>query len=169
MSDEPAAPSPASSPAAAKSGKDRKVKLGFLAVAIVAVGLVYWVQRQPALLTDWSQDLPGTLRKAAQEKRRVLVLFLPSILSDWDRRMLIANHIEKNERRIDQGHFLRVRVAVGEANEDPDARAYGIKELPTFLMLGPDGKELKRLAATQDRIAETALTAFVAEANSPSH
>jgi hypothetical protein len=151
----------------AKARKDRRVKIAFLAVTVIAVALVYYNQRNPPVLPLWSEDLSGSLRAAEAQKRKVIVLFLPAVLGEADRRWLVGNTIEKNEGRIDKGQFLRVKIAVSADVDIAPVRDYGIKEVPTILMLGPDGKEVKRLQGSQGRIAETDFTTFLVEANSP--
>jgi hypothetical protein len=151
----------------AKDRRDRMVKIGFLVVGAVLIGLVYYNQRNPAVLQQWSDDLDGTLQAARAQNRRTIVLFLPSPLGEHDRQWLVGNTIAKNELRIDKGGFLRVKVPVADLKDSPPARTYGIKEIPTILMLGADGKELKRLQGTQGQIAETDLTAFLVDSNSP--
>jgi hypothetical protein len=150
----------------ARAGKDRTVKIAFLAVTMIAVGAIYYIQRNPPLLKNWSEDLGVSLANARAGGQRVLVLFLPSELSDHDRRWLVGGTISKNEPRIDDGRFLRVKVPVAEIKDCEPARTYGIKTLPTVLMLGADGKELGRLEGSKGMIGETALTAFLTDANS---
>jgi hypothetical protein len=152
----------------AKAGRDRLVKLGFLAVTILVVVLVYMNQRNPPTLPNWSQDLPGTLARGRAENRKTLVLFLPMTLRERQRTWLVGNTIDKNEGLIDRQSILRVKVSVGEIGQCEPAVRYGIKVIPTILLLGADGKEIGRLQGEgpEGMIAQTVFTDFLRDANS---
>ena len=132
--------------AASRSARDRRTKLAFVAIALVVAGVVYWwVQRNPRILTGWSEDLDATLKQAAAENRKAAVIFHanpPGATTRW----LAKNTLAKSDNRkaLDRGEFLRVRVKLNTALNSPTATRFKIRKLPTVLLLGPDGKELNR-------------------------
>ena len=139
------------------------MKIGFLLVTILVVGIVYRLQTNPPLLADWSGDLPGALREANVRRQRVLLLFVHDPLSE-NERWVAANTLSKNDGRIREGGFLRVKVTVPADLDSNVARAYGVRDpnTPALLMLGPDGRELRRLSG---RIGEMPLAEFLLDPN----
>lgn len=126
-----------------RSGMDRWVKIGFLAV-LVAGGLgVYMVQRRGPQLKDWGEDLPSALAQAQEEGRKVLLLAMsypPSQIA----RTLATTTIPKNVKAIRQHNLILVKITLSSSLRSATARQYHIKKLPTMLLLDPKGNELNR-------------------------
>jgi len=131
---------------ASRNARDRRAKLAFVAIALVVAGAVYWwVQRNPRILTGWSEDLDAALKQAAAENRKAALIFHanpPGATTRW----LAKNTLAKSDNRkaLDRGEFLRIRVKLNTALNSPTATRFKIRKLPTMLLLGPDGKELNR-------------------------
>ena len=61
---------------------DRKAKLIFLAVALVAAGLIWWfLQTKEKTLPGWPDDLNAARARAKEADRRVLAVFLSDPLN----------------------------------------------------------------------------------------
>ncbi len=133
-----------SHPPSAKRRTDRRIKLGFLAVALVAAGVVFYLQLRPPK-GIWSQGLPQGLQKARAENRRLLVLFTSSPPGETARRMEQTTLRKAHNRKaIRDGKFVCVRVTLDTALRSETARRYRIRKLPTMLILSPEGGELNR-------------------------
>ena len=132
-----------SNPASPQNRKrDRRVKLGFMAVfIIVAVVLAVrqWIGPTPQGFTS---DLPAALSQAAAEGRRVVVLIDDRPPSEDGKRIVTFTMVKPaNSAAMRKLNVLGVRTT-------PDNQAlkpYGpIKKTPTTLLLRPDGKEINR-------------------------
>jgi len=122
---------------------DRRAKLAFLAVAVVAAVCIYLLQREGPELKGWATDLDEALKQAKAENRRVLVFFTASPKSATARR-LIRTTLAKNAQMIARERVVKVNVSLDrELNSDLAVR-YKISSLPTFVLLSPEGKELNR-------------------------
>lgn len=127
-------------PVEAKPKRD-KGKMVFLAVAIVAVVLVYISQQSGSELPDWSDDLPAALAQAEKEKRGVLVFFVgdpPSANGRW----MATSTLPKNAKKIAELKLLKVLLQVNM--KDERIKQYKITRLPAFLLLNSQGEELNR-------------------------
>ena len=127
-------------PDQSKSRKDR-AKFIFLAVIAVAVVLVYISQQSGAELPDWPGDLPSALAKAKTEDRKVLVFFASDPASTTARDMSTRT-LSKNSKHIAKRKLITVLIQC--ATGDELARKYGVRSLPTFLLLDAQGQELNR-------------------------
>ena len=129
------------------AGGDRRVKIVFGVVLLIAVVLVYYVQRKPPpdLTKDWPEGLAAALDRAKQEKRPVLVFFTGQSLSQTARRLLETTLRQRaNRTAIREGRFIRVRVGLTSSLTSDLVKKYKIKKLPTMLLLAPDGAERNR-------------------------
>lgn len=138
-------PSSPATPAAGPSKGDRKVKLIFLAVAIVAAGIIYWMQKgAPEITGNWPSDLPKVLEQAKKENRKVMALFTESTPGE-DEREMAKGTLSKaaNRQALEEGKFLCARVNVPSLSSD-EARKYAIQKLPTWIVMDSDGHELNR-------------------------
>jgi len=146
-----------------RSRQDRWVKLGFLLVAIATVAVIWWIQRNPPMLADWADDLSTALDQARREDRRVLVFFMHSPPGQTER-WLVSNTIPKNDKHIKGGNYIAVKASVSKNLKDELAEQYGIREVPTLLILDPQGKEIGRRTG---RVGEIDFGRFLREPNSP--
>ncbi len=125
-----------------KGGIDNRIKLIFVLIAIAGIVGIQLLQRSGQVLPDWDEDLDSALSQARQEKRKVLVLFSdhpPGQITLW----LASGTIPKNELAIREGNFLPVLIRLGSL-DDPLAKKYKIKSLPTMLILSSRDRELNR-------------------------
>jgi thioredoxin-related protein len=123
-----------------KRRKD-KGKLVFLIIIAVAIALVYLSQQSGAELPDWPGDLTQALAQAKQEDRRVLVFFASKSPSA-NARQISRRTLTKSAKQIERGKFIKVFIQVRKTDEL--VKRYGIPDLPAFLILDPQGKELNR-------------------------
>ena len=126
-----------------RSGTDRWVKIGFLAVLVVGGLAVYMRQRHGPQLKDWGEDLPSALAQAQEEGRRVLLFAMSHPPSQIARR-LAATTIRKNGKAIRQHNLILVKITLSSSLQSGTARRYRIKKLPTMLLLDSKGNELNR-------------------------
>ncbi len=127
-----------------KPRKDRWIRLGFLAVVVVAVGAIYLVQRRGPALKGWNPGLNAALEQAGRENRRLLVFFMYSPPSEAARRMAATTLAQaQNRQAIEKGRFVRVKVPVSSLQSEL-ARQYKLKSLPTMMVLDSDGIERNR-------------------------
>lgn len=131
----------------ARSGRDRRVKILFGVVLLIAVGIVYYIQRRPPgeLIKGWPEGLGAAMARAKQEERQVLVFFTGESPSQTTRDLLKTTLRQPaNKDAITKGRFIRVRVALKSSLRSDIAKKYKIKKLPTMVLLGPDGVERNR-------------------------
>lgn len=124
--------------------RDRRVKIGFLVVAAVLVLVVYWWQRKPPLLPgEWLTDMPKAMDQARRENRGVLAFFTNSAWGETE--TFIATHCfgkSANTKALQRTNYIMVKVS---PSLDSDlARQYKVTQLPTLLILDPNGKERNR-------------------------
>lgn len=139
-------PQPGSAPPerqAETSRKDRVVKWVFLGVVLIAVIAIYFNQRTGPDF-DWPANLRDALAEAERTDRRVVAFFMnqpPGALARWN----IQNTLRKSSNRqaLDESDAIRVQVRL-DSLEAPLAREYRIEDLPTMLLLSPEGEELNR-------------------------
>ena len=122
---------------------DRKIKLAFLALTTVVVGVIVLWQRNTLGLPGWGENLNAALAQAKAENRPVLAFFVSSPLDDISR-MLTKNTIPKNDKAIQKGRFIKVVVRVSNLAKSEPAQRFKITTLPTMLVIGPDGVETNR-------------------------
>ena len=119
----------------------RKVNLAFLVVIVAAVALIYWHQQGSGGLPSWPDDIDAALKQAAKEDRKVLVFLASRPPSFTDIRMT-EDPVRHNKPIIAREKFITVLIQLDSL---PAVIAgHKIEKLPTFLILGPDGKELNR-------------------------
>ena len=126
-----------------QSGRKHAIRLAFVVVTLVAVGMLYWLQRRGLELPGWGSDLAAGLAQAAQEGRPVVALFV-SATPDRTSRELIKKTLRKNAQAIKDSRFIAVMVKVRNLSRSNLASRYGIAKLPTLLVIGPDGAEKNR-------------------------
>ena len=151
--------SQAAAPAAAEGPRrpkrDRVIKLAFVVVTLAVVALLYWSQRRGLDLPGWGSDLPAALTQAATEHRSVVVLFAslpPGEPERWLKDSIFPK--PENEAALRDGRFIKVLQNVGSLSASQTAARYKITELPTLLLLGPDGVEKNRRLCRTRRIGE---------------
>jgi len=131
-----------------------RAKLVFLAVLVAVVGFIWYIQRNPSPPADWGTNLDDAIEQAGRENRQVLVWFTGIRNSQQWKDMRGRVRIPQTKNIIKKKNFVCVNVEVGTSMDSDLARKYGITKLPTFLILDPQGKEVKR---TEGPIGEQAL------------
>jgi hypothetical protein len=127
--------------------QDRWVRLAFVAATLIVIAAIYYKQRVGFSLPGWGSDLSAALAQAKAEDRPVLAFFVSSP-PDETSRWLVGNTIPKNAQAIDQGKFIKVLVKVGNLSKSQDALRYRVTNMPTMLVIGPDGAEKNRREGT---------------------
>ncbi len=154
---EPAAPSPPS--AGGKSHRDRYIKLGFLAVALIIVG---WLAVRQYFGVDppgFIPDLDAALTQARDEGRGLLVLVHdrpPSNDFDGLKTMLGT---PGNKKAMANANVIKVSTYLKRGGDMWEK--YGIKIYPTLLLLASDGT---RIASHAGYMAEVGFPSFVYQA-----
>jgi hypothetical protein len=152
---QPPAPAAAEGPVHPGRGRDRVIKLVFVLITLVVVALLYWFQRRGLSLPDWGTDLAAGLTQAEAENRSVVVLFAnapPGEQERWLKNNILSK--PENEGALRDGRFIKVVLNIGNVATSDLARHYKITELPTLLLLGPDGVEKNRRPCHSRRIGE---------------
>jgi len=141
-----------------RKSADRRVKLGFLLVVLVAVAVVAYFQLSgPSMPDEWGDDLDAALAAAAgaDPPRKVLV-FVGSFPVGTVEKDLIRTTLSKKQNIAVRRDFERVRLTL-----DRDAgwaRRYGVTRAPTMLVLSADGA---RFAKREGFIGEADFPAFL--------
>ena len=136
---------PAAQPAATPPAKsDRKAKLVFGLILLVAVVCVYSLQRTDPKMPGWGEHLSVALDQSAEENRRVLIFFANSPMGVTERKNIkrICGK-SGNRKAIIDGNFIPVKVSL-ESLSSEIADRYKVGKLPTLMIISPAGKELNR-------------------------
>ena len=130
---------------AAKSSRDRWIKIGFVLVLAAVAVAIYSFQRRDLRIEGWGNDLPAALAQARAENRMVVVFFASSPPSDTARE-IAQRRIPKpdNVQALKDGNFIPVIVSLDENLNSDAATKYKLTTLPTLLVLRPDGTERNR-------------------------
>lgn len=135
-------PAAAPPPRKGRRGLDRWVKLAFLLIVLGWVGWqgVGWYFG-PSLPVDFTADLPGAMRQAQAQGRNVLVVVYSRPPSE-DYKTLALQRMSKPRSReaMRRSNVIVVRTTSGDAS----ARQFNVTTTPTLLLLGPDGREIRR-------------------------
>jgi len=137
-----------------RPGKNKKVAMAFLLVAIVGAGVIYCSHRELHAPLGWiDDDLPEAMRLAKQRSANVVVFFVaipPSEAGRWLRDGTLSK--EPNTQALKDGNFVAVMVRVPRNRRSEIASEFDVTEFPTTLILSPEGEELNR---REGKIGET--------------
>jgi len=134
------------------SRNDRWVKLGFLAVALVVASIVYVLQRRDPAMPGWTSDLSATLQAASQDGKNIVVAITNKPMG-FDDKQLVSKALTY-PRSVEAMTSLGVhRVQLNDSDHRDVMERYGVQKLPTSLLLGPDGKEIRRHEGVMNDIA----------------
>jgi thiol:disulfide interchange protein len=98
------------------------------------------------------------LEYAKVHRKCPLLFFTSNPLGETDR-WLIQKTFAKNESALHDARLIRIHVPLDrEPNKTELGKQYKIVEVPTLLLLDPNGRELGRRAG---KIAETELPRFL--------
>lgn len=122
---------------------DRRTKIAFLVVMVVAAAFVYVLLQRRTPGFNWPEDLDKALEQARTRQRNVLVFFTGSPKSDIAKQ-LIRKTLRKNAPMIAKQRVVKVNVSLDRELKSDLAARYKISSLPTFVLLSPEGKELNR-------------------------
>jgi len=132
----------------------KKVGLIFLAIAIIAVVTIQYLQRSLAAPSGWiDNDLPEAMRQAKQRSANIVVLFVakpPTEIDRWITTKTLSE--EANMKALEDGNFVAVMVRVSGNQRAQYAEEFSVHTFPTTLILSPDGEELNR---KEGKIGET--------------
>ena len=121
-----------------------RAKLAFLAVLVVVVGIIWYIQRNPPPPEDWGTNLDEAMELAGKTNRRVLVWFTGTRNSQQWKDMRRRVRIPQTRDIIGKKNFVCVNVEAGTSMDSDVARRYRITKLPTFIIFDPQGNEAKR-------------------------
>ncbi len=126
----------------AKTSRENWIKRGFLLALILAMAGIYIHQQRGTKIEGWKDDLDSALKQAEDEDRPVVVLFVhksqTAVESDLKGRIAKPG----NQKALKKGKYITVLL---NCSVDSDvAKKYDIEELPTLLLLEPDGSEYNR-------------------------
>ena len=126
-----------------KPRSDRRIRLIFVAVIIVAMAVVYFQQRQPPELRGWGEDLDAGIAEAGRRNTKVLVFFTRSPPGYWDVRMIKEPFRWRPVLDVlERLNYVQVRQNLED--HSVAAEKYGVTEGPTMLLLDSRGKLLKK-------------------------
>ncbi len=131
---------------ARKSVRDRRVKVVFVVVFIVAAAVIFQWQRRGASLTDaWTSDLEAALTKGREENRLVALFIMAEAQNEATSRMIRKSLNHKIVRdQLGRTKPLTVAVVIESDLKGDLAGKYKVEELPTLIVFSPDGKILHR-------------------------
>lgn len=130
---------------AAKSSRDRWIKIGFVLVLAAVAVAIYSFQRRDLRIEGWGNDLNAALTRAKAENRMVVVFFVSTPPSDTARE-IAQRRIPKpdNVQALKDGNFIPVVVSLDNELKSDPAMKYKLTTLPTLMVLRPDGTERNR-------------------------
>jgi len=137
----------------ARPGKNKKVALAFLLVAIIGAGVLYCSHTELRPPPGFGDDLAEAMRLAKERNTNVVVLFVakpPSETCRWLRNTTLCQ--EANTQALKDGDFVAVMVRVPSSRRSEIADEFDVTEFPTTLILSPEGEELSR---REGKIGET--------------
>ena len=129
-----------------RPGKNKKIALAFLLVAIIGAGVIYCSHRELRPPLGWiDDDLGEAMRLARQRSANVVVLFVAKPPSEAGR-SLRDGTLSKgaNTQALKDGNFVAVMVRVPPSRRSEIAGEFGVTAFPTTLILSPEGEELNR-------------------------
>jgi len=129
---------PTAPPPATKT--DRYVKLGFL---IVTVGIVGWLIVHPHIsrpMKGWGTDLQAALAQGQAEGRSVVAMVYDSPQNQAYGKLRKVVAKPGNREAMQKANVIRVHARL--STNDDSAKRLDITELPTTLLIGPDGKTI---------------------------
>ena len=129
-----------------RTSKDRWVKLGMLAVLVVALGVVYVLSTRSTRLPEYfKSDLDGALSAARAEGRPVVVLFWSALADDATRYVVGDKGLRHRQVRKVVARHKYLCVAVNATPKSKVAVRYGVRATPALVVLSPEGVPLGRL------------------------
>jgi len=139
----PSTPTSASPPKAAGPSRDRWVKFAFLVVALAAAGAIYLLQRKNPEMPGWGADLKQSLAAAAENDKKVVVVFTNSPMSKEDRD-LVTSALTRGSSRDVLIYLKYPCVHLTAKANQAEMDKYKVRKLPTVLLLDSAGREVKR-------------------------
>ncbi|MCE5276724.1 MAG: hypothetical protein ABFD92_06595 [Planctomycetaceae bacterium] len=131
------------------SGPSKRGKWIFALAAIaIAVFIVLHQRRSPPMPPgDWIVETnpAAVLPKAKEQNRKVLMFFASKPwLQGSNEEFMINVTLTKNRQNIAKANVICVYVPVGNLQDSPVAKEFRITQLPTSLLLSPNGIEIRR-------------------------
>ncbi len=139
-----------------KRRKDRRIKLGFLAVVVIVGGAIYLRQYFGTEIGGFQTDLDAALVEAKAENRLVLAVIHDRPPGHQFEKLRKIFRTKGNKKVLESTNVITVSTYL--AKGDPLAVACKIERYPTTLLLSADGKLLD---SRENYIAETALPGMI--------
>ena len=132
---------PASGPG--RSRVDRRAKVVFLLILVALSAFLWLRQRRDPPLPGWGNDLAVALQQAQADRRPILVFFTRSPMSYDDKH--VVTHTIRTQRTLEAiGKLRYAKVHLNTRQNKNEAQTYHVTSTPTYLLLDPNGKELRR-------------------------
>ena len=127
-----------------KEKSQRRAKMIFGLVALLAMLGIWLMQRNAIPQTQWSRDLPSALQLAKARDTKVLVLFTAAtITAGSDDAFALEMVINRPVTKTALEKLGYVCVQLDTQNNADEARRYDVTRTPTYLLLSADGTKLK--------------------------
>lgn len=135
------APDKTSTPSSPPPNRSKRTLL--LVSVLVAIVAVWYIQRRGPELPDWGDDLNNALQAAQKDNRKVVLFLMSSPPGEIDRWLVKATLAQPgNKQALSNLNAIKVKLEISPQSDV--AKKYHVTELPTMLLLSPDGKELNR-------------------------
>ena len=113
----------------------------------------------------WLNDAQRAWKLASAQKRPILTKFYAPKIGPYQYLKAITPNDE--ETRTLLNHFVLLDVDVNQLGGGTMGQKFGIVRLPTFMVLGPDGKEIGRLPVAANQTRWDSVKEFLAKAAAP--
>lgn len=127
----------------ARSASDIGIKIGFLIVAIGVMVWIYSIQKRDPKMPGWGTRLDRALKVAASNDTKVVVAFTHSPMRRADK-LLVTKALTWGTSRQVLAELKYQRVHLTDKYNRSEMDKYGIRKLPTVILLDSSGNELKR-------------------------
>jgi hypothetical protein len=135
--------------ASRKPRGDRVVKFAFFIAILVVAIAVYRMQKTDPSMPGWTPDLAIALENASRRNTNVVVAFTHRPMSYDDKELVTRGLLyPRSVKALADLGYLRVHLDDSTGREWMDK--YGVGKLPTVLLLGPRGAELRRHEGVMD-------------------
>jgi len=125
-----------------KSTLDKRVKLGFLVLAIVGAVLIYLHQRQDPQL-GWPTATAPMLDKARADARPVVVFFMPHKPDGETRKMIALSLLHgMTQKQLKKLNYVTALVLDTKMTSSL-AKRFKVEKLPTLVIISPKGEQYK--------------------------
>ena len=128
----------------AKIGTRRRGKSIFVIAVVLMATLLYWLQRTEPDLLGWDDNFEQALAEAKKtQKPKVLIFFTTSPMGRVDK-VVATGMLRSTKTRSVLEKLGYPKVHLTTSSHRDLAKRYGVQETPTYLLVDPAGKLLKK-------------------------